>query len=102
MEDQKITTAANYQERLSLWKTSGKNKWRFCEEIGISYHSFAYWIRKEKGKVPKNKFHQLIVRKEPERISSDFFSITFPNKCVLKIHQKVDASFLHQLLNKCK
>ena len=102
MEYQKITTEANYQERFDLWKSSGKNRWKFCEESGISYDSFTYWFHKMKGVAPKNKFHQVVVSKEPERISSDFFSITYPNKCVLKIHQKVDASFLHQLLNQCR
>lgn len=73
-------------------------------------HQFYYWIKiiregKKKSISPLTTTSKFVPVKLPDVSDvSDacVFSITYPNQCVLKIHQYIDLSLLNQLVSLCK
>jgi len=107
METPKSTvTTEKYREHYDAWKQSGQNKLKFCAGREINYTSFLYWIKKNNKTFVENKsnshrFQQLQITGSNGG-DCCFISLLFPNRCEIKIYQRVEASFVTQLISLCK
>jgi len=85
------------------WQTQGISKQAFCNQNGIGYHKFNYWVKKfrpKKTPVPTHGFSQIPVQ-QPDvmvQIQQVLAVITFPSGARIELFDSLDASFLRKLI----
>ncbi|WP_031529667.1 IS66 family insertion sequence element accessory protein TnpA [Dyadobacter crusticola] len=87
------------------WQTQGISKQAFCNQNGIGYHKFNYWVKKfgtrnSTAVVPARGFSQ-IPGEEPEAIEQSqqaLAAITFPSGARIELFGFLDASFIRKLV----
>jgi hypothetical protein len=93
-------TAAEWQEKVDLWKQSGLKAPAWCRENGESYVSFLFWRKRlgacvpEKSQPSKTAFLEL--GSSPEAIRLEFQGIT------IHLEPGFDALFLGEILRALK
>ncbi len=96
------------QTHISLWKESGLNKMKYCEQAKISYKAFIHWVRryapslspsrKRKTK-KKSAFIPIALSEEKtEKRITHVIEIRYPNGIQLTCPIGVDISVLKSLL----
>jgi hypothetical protein len=93
------------RELYDQWQTQGISKQAFCNQNGMGYHKFNYWVKKFHGKnvatvAPARGFSQISVP-QPELIAPDqqsLAAITFPSGARIELFGSLDASFIRKLI----
>lgn len=93
------------RELYDQWQTQGISKQAFCNQNGIGYHKFNYWVKKFRHKnvatmSPPRGFSQISVP-QPELITQDqqaLAAITFPSGARIELFDSLDASFIRKLI----
>ena len=87
------------------WQTQGISKQAFCNQNGMGYHKFNYWVKKFRSKnvtttSPTRGFSQISVP-EPEVLGQDqhaLAAITFPSGARIELFGSLDATFIRKLI----
>jgi hypothetical protein len=87
------------------WQMQGISKQAFCNQNGMGYHKFNYWVKKFHGKnvvpmTPTRGFSQISVP-QPEVIEQNqhaLAAITFPSGARIELFGSLDASFIKKLI----
>lgn len=87
------------------WQTQGISKQAFCNQNGIGYHKFNYWVKKFKseeriGILPVSGFSQ-IPSNEPDLAPDEKQAhavITFPSGARLELSGFLDSSLIRELV----
>lgn len=86
------------------WQTQGISKQAFCNQNGIGYHKFNYWVKKFHPKdvatVPIHGFDQIPIQ-HPDVIVRErqtLAAITFPSGACIELFGSLDASFIRKLV----
>lgn len=94
MENQK-------NQLIQEWKKSSQSKSKFCQDRGISYHSFNYWLRKQSNtlasKSGKEKHNFLILHSE-KKSGAKTFELHYPSGIKLVLPTDIDMAFLKNIL----
>ena len=83
------------EEMLSLieqWSESGKTQKVFCQEQGITFTTFYYWLRRYRRRLEENGF--LSVEISP----GDNIEIRYPGGIILQLPATTKLSIVKQLL----
>ncbi len=101
-ENNSANKSADYNAHIIAWKASGLSKKKYCDQTGVNYMSLIYRIKKLEIETsgPTQKF--IPVNFEGRDHSDSFATINFPNRCTVDLHQVVSASFLNDLISKCR
>jgi len=93
------------RELYDQWQTQGISKQAFCNQNGMGYHKFNYWVKKFRGKnvvttLPGRGFSQISVA-QPELLVQDqqaLAVITFPSGARIELFGSLNASFIRKLI----
>ena len=91
----------SFYSHISSWEESGKSQKEYCQLNGLNYQTFLYYRKHPKAEVSQ-AFTEIKLAPIKNVSDSCFYSIEFPNKCVIRIHQSVEADFLASLARSCK
>lgn len=94
------------RELYDQWQTQGISKQAFCNQNGMGYHKFNYWIKKFRHKnvtpvVPTRGFSQIPVQQSDVVIDQNqqaLAAITFPSGARIELFGSLDASFIKKLI----
>jgi hypothetical protein len=94
------------RELYDQWQTQGISKQAVCNQNGMGYHKFNYWVKKFRGKnvaeaAPARGFSQISVPPQPELPGQDqqvLAAITFPSGARIELFGSLDASFIRKLI----
>ncbi len=89
-----------YRGYISLWETSGQSQREYCALNNINYKTFLYY-RKHLSKRPGKLFKEIRLPVAQDA-SVCLYSIEYPNKCVVRIHEPVGTDFINALTSSCK
>ena len=97
--------AKKMRELYDQWQTQGISKQAFCNQNGMGYHKFNYWVKKFRGKHATTMsatrgFSQISVP-QPELLGQDqqtLAAITFPSGVRIELFGSLDASFIRKLV----
>ncbi|MCC7575975.1 MAG: helix-turn-helix domain-containing protein [Methanomethylovorans sp.] len=83
------------EEMLSLigrWQESGKTQQAFCQEHGLTYTTFYYWLKRYRRELDESNFL-------PVEISSgSHIEIRYPGGIILQLPAATKLSIVKQLL----
>ena len=93
------------RELYDQWQTQGISKQAFCNQNGMGYHKFNYWVKKFRHKnvapaVPTRGFSLIPVQK-PDVIEQNqqvLAAITFPSGARIELFGSLEASFIKKLI----
>lgn len=93
------------RELYDQWQTQGISKQAFCNQNGIGYHKFNYWVKKFRGKnvdtaAPARGFSQIPVE-VPDAIEQSYHAlaaITFPSGARIELFGSLDALLIRKLV----
>jgi hypothetical protein len=93
------------RELYDQWQTQGISKQAFCNQNGMGYHKFNYWVKKFRHKnvapaVPTRGFNLIPVQKQDviEQNQQALAAITFPSGARIELFGSLDASFIKKLI----
>lgn len=84
------------EEMLSLiesWQESGKTQQAFCQEHGLTYTKFYYWLKRYRRGLDESNFLPV------ELSSGTYIEIRYPGGVILQLPAATRLSTLKQLLN---
>lgn len=87
------------------WQAQGISKQAFCNQNGMGYHKFNYWVKKFRHKnvattSPTRGFSPISVP-QPELVGQDqhvLAAITFSSGARIELFGSLDASFIRKLI----
>ena len=93
------------RELYEQWRAQGISKQAFCNQNGMGYHKFNYWVKKFRPKdlssaVPTRGFSQIPVA-QPDVIEQNqhaLAAIIFPSGARIELFGSLDASFIKKLI----
>jgi len=93
------------RELYDQWQTQGISKQAFCNQNGMGYHKFNYWVKKFRrndvtAAIPIRGFSQIPVQ-QPDLIEQNqqaLAAITFPSGARIELFGSLDASFIKKLI----
>lgn len=92
------------RKQYDRWQAQGVSKQAFCNQNGIGYHKFNYWVKKFAGNsgtvVPAHGFSQISVE-EPETVEQPpqaLAAITLPSGARIELFGSLDATFIRKLI----
>ena len=99
------TETEKMRELYDQWQTQGISKQAFCNQNGMGYHKFNYWVKKFRREnvpiaAPPRGFSQIPVQ-QPDLIDENrqaLAAITFPSGARIELFGSLDASFIKKLL----
>ena len=87
------------------WQTQGISKQAFCNQNGMGYHKFNYWVKKFRRKnvapVELTRGFSQIPVQQPDVIEQNqqaLAAITFPSGARIELFGSLDASFIRKLI----
>lgn len=82
------------------WQYSGLSQIGYCQEQGISFSKFNYWVRKSRPEVaPGQGFVPIQLDKTPAAVSaSPIMELVMANGSRLRFYSPVDPEFIKRLL----
>jgi len=97
--EKSLVNREQFFKHIQIWESSGQTQKQYCQVNQLGYGTFTYYRKRYKASREKT-FLQLKVDKPITE--GCFVSIELPNKSVLKIHQKLEAAFLADIISSCK
>ncbi|WP_159467343.1 IS66 family insertion sequence element accessory protein TnpA [Dyadobacter sp. 3J3] len=87
------------------WQMQGISKQAFCNQNGMGYHKFNYWVKKFRHKnvapvAPTRGFSQVPVQ-QPDVVEQNqhlLAAISFPSGARIELFGSLDASFIRKLI----
>lgn len=93
------------RELYDQWQTQGISKQAFCNQNGMGYHKFNYWVKKFRRKnvvaaAPPRGFSQIPVQQLDviEQNQQALAAITFPSGARIELFGSLDVSFIKNLI----
>ena len=87
---------------IDLWKKGKKSQKAICEEAGISFHAFTYWLKKQRAEqaadVPENKNGRFFPLTVETSINFEKLQIVYPNGVTINCPQTLTPNQLKELI----
>jgi len=82
------------------WQQSGMSQIAYCQEQGISFSKFNYWVRKARPSAePTGGFVSIKVEQHPiQRSAQPLMELISPGGSRLNFYEVVDPGFIKRLL----
>jgi hypothetical protein len=90
----------SYRNHIKAWEISGQKQNEYCSLHGLNYQTFVYF-RKHWNRTKTDSFKEIKLP-VPQTSTACLYSIEFPNKCIVRVHEVVGAEFISGLVNSCK
>ena len=94
------------RELYDQWQTQGISKQAFCNQNGISYYKFNYWVKKFRRdnaneSISRKGFSQIAIQQPPLQQPQRpvLATFVFASGARLELFTALDASFIKELAN---
>ncbi len=92
-KQERITRQTDMLSLIEQWHESGKTQQVFCQEHGMTFSTFYYWLKRYRRGIDESSFL-------PVEISSgSYIEIRYPGGVILQLPAAIKFTALKQLLN---
>ncbi len=92
-KQERITRQTDMLSLIEQWHESGKTQQVFCQEHGMTFSTFYYWLKRYRRGIDESSFL-------PVEISSgSYIEIRYPGGVILQLPAAIKLTALKQLLN---
>jgi hypothetical protein len=86
-------------EQIAAWQNSGLRQRVWCQQAGMTYHTFHYWYKRFKDEQqPEQQNHFVALKVRPQE-KSPGIELIFGNNNRLVFHQPLSVDFIKALIS---
>lgn len=86
-------------ELITGWQKSGLTQRVWCEQVGITYHTFHYWYKRFKDEQPAPGGKSFVTLKVDTQEKHSGIELVFGNNNRLVFHEPLSVDFIKALIS---
>jgi len=94
-KQERITRQTDMLSLIEQWHESGKTQQLFCQEHGLTFSTFYYWLKRYRREINESSFLPV----EINSLTQSSIEIRYPDGVILQLPAAIKLSALKQLLS---